>query len=146
MLEGRFPGRCVVRTADLDETHAEVCVVFLLHRIEVLERVTELDALLDALRLSAVTAGHLRYEPEIRGRSWRSCWGTAARRRHDSEELRCGGATPRPRVVRQAAELIEDRPGAPLDGGRGGALVGPGTPASSRQRNSIISAEVPRRL
>jgi AraC-like DNA-binding protein len=62
----RFPGRCVVRTVDLDEALGTVSEVFLPHRVEVLDRAAVLDMQLNALRLGSVTVGYLRYGPEIR--------------------------------------------------------------------------------
>jgi len=65
-LRERFPGRCVVRTVDLDEALGTVRDVFLPHRVEVLDRAAVLDMQLNALRLGSVTVGYLRYGPAIR--------------------------------------------------------------------------------
>ena len=55
-----------MRTADLDEALDAVGEVFLPHQVDVLGRASELDTQLNVLRLGNLTAGYLRYGPEIR--------------------------------------------------------------------------------
>jgi AraC-like DNA-binding protein len=61
----RLPGLVVTRTADVDEALDAVTRVFLPHRIRMLQRTSGLDMQLNALELDTVTAGYLRYGPEI---------------------------------------------------------------------------------
>ncbi|MEV5719076.1 AraC family transcriptional regulator [Amycolatopsis mediterranei] len=61
-----LPGHPVARARDADEAHEAVTRTYLPHRLEVLERGTDLDMRLNAVRVGAVTAGYLRYGGAVR--------------------------------------------------------------------------------
>ena len=67
--EGRFRGSPLLRTADLDEALRVTTDVFLPHHLQVLERSAPLRMELNALRMGCLTAGYLRYGPEMRLRT-----------------------------------------------------------------------------
>ncbi|VVJ21993.1 Uncharacterised protein [Amycolatopsis camponoti] len=61
-----LPAHPVARANDVDEAHEAVTRTYLPHRLEVLDRGTDLDMRLNAVRMGAVTAGYLRYGSAVR--------------------------------------------------------------------------------
>lgn len=70
--EERFRGFPRLRTADLDEALQATTDVFLPHHLQVLERSAPLQMELNALQMGCLTAGYLRYGPEVRMRTTQS--------------------------------------------------------------------------
>ncbi len=63
--EERFRGFPLLETADLDEALRVTTDVFLPHHLQVLERSAPLQMKLNTLRMGCLTAGYLRYGPEV---------------------------------------------------------------------------------
>ena len=61
----RFPGLPVARTSDLDEARESATVGFRPHDLRVVDHSTALDMRLNAVRSGPVTAGFLRYGPDL---------------------------------------------------------------------------------
>lgn len=110
--EGRFRGSPLLRTADLDEALQAMTDVFLPLDLQILERSAPLQMELNALRVGGVTAGYLRYGPEVR-----MCT-TQAANYHINVALtgavrsRCGRRAEVDSARSQAAVFM---PGAPAD-------------------------------
>jgi AraC-like DNA-binding protein len=120
--EERFRGSPLVRTADLDEAMRVTTDVFLPHHLQILERSAPLHMELNALRMGCLTAGYLRYGPEVRMRT------TQASHYHVNIALtgavrsRCGRRDEVDSARSQAAVFM---PGSPADilWGRGSAQL-----------------------
>src|ERR1700712_4677607 len=63
--EERFQGPPLLETPDLGEAFRVTTDVFLPHHLHVLERSVPLQMKLNALHMGALTAGYLRYGPEV---------------------------------------------------------------------------------
>jgi AraC-like DNA-binding protein len=63
--EERFRGLPLLETTDLDEALRVTTDVFLPHHLQVLERSAPLQMKLNTLRMGCLTAGYLRYGPEV---------------------------------------------------------------------------------
>ena len=63
--EERFQGLPLLETTDLDEALRVTTDVFLPHHLQVLERSAPLQMKLNTLRMGCLTAGYLRYGPEV---------------------------------------------------------------------------------
>ena len=63
--EERFRGLPLLETTDLDEALRVTTDVFLPHHLQVLERSAPLQMKLNALNMGCLTAGYLRYGPEV---------------------------------------------------------------------------------
>jgi AraC-like DNA-binding protein len=61
----RFPGLPVARTSDVDEARESVTAMFLPHDLRLVDRAGALDMRLNAVRSGPVTAGFLRYGPDL---------------------------------------------------------------------------------
>jgi AraC-like DNA-binding protein len=70
--EERFRGLPLLETTDLDEASRVTADVFLPHHLQVLERSAPLQMKLNALHMKGLTAGYLRYGPEVRMRTTRA--------------------------------------------------------------------------
>src|SRR4051794_4086610 len=70
--EERFRGHALLETTDLDEALQVTADVFLPHHLQVLERAAPLQMKLNALHMKGLTAGYLRYGPEVRMRTTRA--------------------------------------------------------------------------
>ena len=70
--EERFRGLPLLETTDLDEALRVTTDVFLPHHLQILERSAPLQMKLNALHMGCLTAGYLRYGPEIRMRTTRA--------------------------------------------------------------------------
>jgi AraC-like DNA-binding protein len=70
--EERFRGLPLVETTDLDEALQVTADVFLPHHLQVLERSAPLQMKLNAVHMECLTAGYLRYGPEVRMRTTRA--------------------------------------------------------------------------
>ena len=108
----RYPGLPVVRTADLDEALDRIGRVFLPHRIDVIDRAGRLDAQLNALQLGSVTAGYLRYGPEVRMVTAEASHYHVNIPLAGTVESRCGRREPVSSTSQRPAVFM---PGAPAD-------------------------------
>ena len=70
--EERLRGLPLLETTDLDEALRVTTDVFLPHDVQVLERSAPLQMKLNALHMGCLTAGYLRYGPEVRMRTARA--------------------------------------------------------------------------
>jgi AraC-like DNA-binding protein len=61
----RFPGLPVARTSDVDEARESVTAMFLPHHLRLVDRASALNMRLNAVRSGPVTAGFLRYGPDL---------------------------------------------------------------------------------
>src|SRR4051794_39379103 len=61
----RFPGLPVARTSDVDEAREPVTAMFLPHDLRLVDCAGALDMRLNAVRSGPVTAGFLRYGPDL---------------------------------------------------------------------------------
>ena len=70
--EERFRGLPLLETTDLDQALQVTADVFLPHHLQVLERSAPLQMKLNAVHMACLTAGYLRYGPEVRMRTTRA--------------------------------------------------------------------------